>query len=90
MMRFTKIVVALLCIVCVLALCIAPYVDIPVTVLKSLQILLLLMSSMAAGALTLASLFHRVSTRYLILRVGYETRIQPLSLPFETNCVQQC
>jgi hypothetical protein len=90
MMRFAKIFVALLCIVCVLALCVAPYADIPVTILKSLRILLLLMFSLAAGALTLVSLFHWVSIRYVITRVDHKTHIQPLSLPFETNCVQQC
>lgn len=92
MARSAKIIVALLCIVCVLALCIAPYVDIPVTVLKSLQVVLLLMFALLAGALLSANLFlfyltlvkpdtgqvrHTISTRLFLL-------------PIETNCVQQC
>ena len=92
MVRSAKIIVALLCITCVLALCIAPYVDIPVTVLKSLQIVLLLMFSLAAGALFLIStfLFQLALFRYAIRQVSLPTLIITFLLPIETNCVQQC
>lgn len=91
MARFAKIVVALLCITCVLTLCIAPYVDIPVTVLKSLQITLLLLSLLLVAARLL------ISSRLFLLaffrgRVT-ESRaplIPLLRLPIQTNCVQQC
>lgn len=57
MPRAVQIIVALLCIACVLALCSAPFVDIAVTVLKSLRIILLLMLSLVANVLMLVSLF---------------------------------
>jgi hypothetical protein len=90
MARFTKILVALLCIVCVLALCIAPYVDIPVTVLKSLQIALMMLlllagaGSLVSGWLFLLTFFRRGKT------IGRAPIIPVLILPIQTNCVQQC
>jgi hypothetical protein len=90
MMRFSKIIVALLCIACVLALCIAPYVDIPVTVLKSLQIAVLLLLSLAGAALLLANIFHWVLVRYSVVRADCRTPVRALFLPIKTNCVQQC
>lgn len=92
MTRSAKIIVALLCILCVLALCVAPYVDIPVTVLKSLQTALLLILSLVAGALLLVSsfLFCPALFRRMALRIGSRTLIWPFFLPIDTNCVQQC
>jgi Na+/H+ antiporter NhaD/arsenite permease-like protein len=88
--RFAKIVVALLCIACVVALCVAPYVDIPVTVLKSVQVVLLLMLTMVAGALLLGGLFHQVLARCAVIRSDRTAFIRSLIPPLETNCVQQC
>lgn len=90
MTRAAKIIVALLCMVCVLILCIAPFVDIPVTVLKSLQVVILLMLSLTGCALLLSGALHSglVAPRQLVLRVNSGPLIRPL--PIETNCVQQC
>jgi hypothetical protein len=60
MTRATKVVLALLCIICVLALCIAPWVDPPETTLKSLQVILFLMSALAVYAFWLAEILARV------------------------------
>jgi hypothetical protein len=90
MVRSAKIVVALLCIVCVLALCVAPYADIPVSALKSLEVVLLLMLSLAAAALPRAHLFLRVLFRIASLRTGHTAQPCPLLLPTQTSCVLQC
>jgi len=92
MARSAKIGTALLCIVCVLALCIAPYVDIPVTALKSLQIALLLMLSLVGCALLFLNgfLFFLIGFRRAVGQIRYRTLINSLPLPFEINCVQQC
>ena len=89
-LRVAKIVVAMLCIVCVLALCIAPYVDIPFTVLKALQDVLLLILALLVCALLLASLFHQVLTRYTLVRWHNPDFMRSMLPPLETNCVQQC
>lgn len=90
MVRSAKIVVALLCIVCVLALCIAPYADIPASALKSLEAVLLLMLSLATTALLEAYLFHRVLFRIASPRTGHTAQPCPLLLPIQTSCVLQC
>lgn len=90
MVRFAKIVVALLCITCVLALCVAPYVDIPLTVLKSLQVILLLALSLVAGVLLLLNLFHQVQILYALARWHHTAVFRSLLSPLQTNCVQQC
>ena len=91
MVRVAKVVVALLCIVCILSLCIAPFVDIPVTVLKSLQVVLLFMLSLVANALMLVKPFQRVLAPHSHNGGTYpDSRIQSLRLPRHTNCVLQC
>ena len=91
MARFAKITVALLCIVCVLALCIAPYVDIPVTVLKSLQIALLLIFLLLAIPLLLVNFFlSRIVLLRHALEDGRAVFTWPCSLSLERNCVQRC
>ena len=91
MTRCAKIVVALLCVVCVLALCIAPYVDIPVTVLESLQTAILLMVLLLAASVLLANILLSHLARFQqVARASYTTLNRPILLPLEKNCVQQC
>lgn len=91
MARFAKIIVALLCIVCVLALCIAPYVDIPVTVLKALQTAVLLMFLLLAAALLLANLFFSWVVEFRATAGMVRTALTwPSHLLLEMNCVQRC
>ncbi|WP_158749700.1 hypothetical protein [Acidobacterium sp. S8] len=90
MARILTIAVALLCVICVLALCIAPSVDIPQTVLKSLQVIALLIFSLVAGTLLLADLVRLA----FLVRSLEDNRVVasilgPL-LPLEISCVQQC
>jgi hypothetical protein len=92
MARYAKIIVALLCLVCVLALCVAPYVDIPVTALKSLQVaLLMILSLVAAALLFIGSVFFSLPVfRRNILPGSRATSIRHFLPPIETNCVQRC
>lgn len=89
MVRFLRIFAAVLCIVCILALCIAPFADIPVTVLKALQVVIMLMFGLMSSILVLAGKFHQTRSHEVTLRACMSpTRC--LLLPLETNCVQLC
>ena len=90
MVRFARIIVALLCIACVLALCVSPYVDIPVTVLKSIQLALLLVFSLAAAELFLANFLTVVFVLRANVRPDRASHMRVLLPPFEKNCVLQC
>lgn len=89
-MRFAKVVVALLCIVCVLTLCIAPYVDIPVTVLESIQIVLLLVACWAAVELSFSDLLNVMFALQANVWRGRASHMHILFPPFEKSCVLQC
>lgn len=90
MVRFARIIVALVCIACVLALCVAPYVDIPETVLKSIQIVLLLVLSLAAFELSLLSLLNVMFVLQANVRPDRASHMHILLPPFEKSCVLQC
>ena len=90
MARAIKVVLALLCIICVLALCIAPWVDPPDTTLKSLQIILFLMSSLAACGFWLVGVLSPESENPTNTLWQFASPIPDFLLPHETNCVQQC
>lgn len=89
MVRYIKIFVAIFCIVCILALCIAPYADIPVTVLDALQFVIMLMFAMIGGVLFLVWAFHQVLIQQAILHADRKSPTRSLLLPIETTCVQQ-
>jgi hypothetical protein len=89
MARAVKIITALLCMICVIALCIAPWVDPPETTLKSLQIILFLMFAFVACTLPFAGMLTLEMVRApWVWRIP---RLAPhLKLPMQVNCVQQC
>lgn len=89
MVRYIKIFVAVFCIVCILALCIAPYADIPVTILDALQFVIMLMFAMVGGVLLLAFAFHQLLISRVVLRAERKSPTRSLLLPIETTCVQQ-
>lgn len=89
MVRYIKIFVAVLCIVCILALCIAPYADIPLTVLKALQVVIMLMFALMGAVLLLTGAFYQTVLQQLVLRAERQSPIRSLFLPIETNCVLQ-
>ena len=87
MARAINILAALLCLICVIAICIAPSVDLPETTVKSLEFVILLMLALIAGTLLHSSIALRTVPGILI-PVGCSTA-PPSSLlrPIETNCV---
>ena len=90
MVRFLRIFVAVLCIVCILALCIAPFADIPLSVLKALQVVIMLMFGLMSGILLLTRIFHRAPAHDAPSRADCKSPMRCLLLPLETNCVQRC
>jgi hypothetical protein len=90
MVRSIKIFVAVFCIVCILALCIAPYADIPASVLEALQVVIMLMFALIGCVLLVAGLFYLVMVRSAEpLHIGKAPR-RWLLLPIDSSCVQQC
>ncbi|HSY72546.1 MAG TPA: hypothetical protein VK729_13110 [Silvibacterium sp.] len=90
MARAVKIISALLCMVCVIALCVAPWVDPPETTLKSLQVILFLMFAFVACTLLFAGMLA-LEVLLVCRRLWHVPRlVQHLKLPIQTNCVQQC
>jgi hypothetical protein len=90
MTRAVKIATVLVCIVCLLALCIAPWVDPPETILKALQVVLLLMSALVVGLFMQAEILPLQLQLFASMTRSNPLPIQGLLLPRETNCVQQC
>lgn len=90
MARAIKVVMVLLCITCLLALCIAPWVDPPETTLKSLQIILLLMSAFLIGLFMPAAVFSLSWRLPIGIMRSRSFPLPDLSHPREISCVQQC
>lgn len=90
MVRSIKIFVAVFCIVCILALCIAPYADIPVTVLEALQVVLMLMFALVTGLFLVAGLYYQVLVQTVAPLYVRKSPRRSLLLPLESSCVQQC
>lgn len=89
MARFLKIFVAVLCIVSILALCIAPFVDIPVTVLKVLQVVVMLMFGMSSVLLLCGMLDQMAAWTTPARAIDTSPSPGPI-LSLETNCVRRC
>lgn len=88
MVRYIKIFVAVFCIVCILALCIAPYAEIPLTVLKALQVVIMLMFALLGAALLLTGAFQLV-LQQVVLRAERRAPTRSLLLPIDTTCLQR-
>ena len=90
MVRSIKIFVAVFCIVCILALCIAPYADIPLTVLEALQVVIMLMFALLTGVLLLTGLFYLMMVRVAEPVYIRKAPTRSLLLAIDSSCVQQC
>ena len=90
MVRSIKIFVAVFCIVCILALCIAPYADIPASVLEALQVVIMLMFALLTGALLVAGLFYLIVVRVAEPVYLRKAPTRSLLLAIDSSCVQQC
>lgn len=91
MAKAIKFAIVTVCLLCILAICIAPFVDLPATNLRIYQLALVLMWSLMASAicsiLSASQLFMHVCA---ILFTLPRQKILPLSLPIQTSCVLQC
>jgi hypothetical protein len=88
MVRFLRVAVAVFCVLCVLAICIAPHVDLPATKLSPDNfVILLLCSFMAAGTASLLKAF-RNAPRSVEIWLPAPTRKKQHSLsPLETSSI---
>jgi len=91
MAKAIKFAIVAVCLLCILAICIAPYVDLPATNLRNYQLALVMMWSLMASAfcliLSASRLFLRVCAMLFTLP---RQKILPLALPIQTSCVLQC
>ena len=91
MAKAIKFAIVAVCLLCILAICIAPYVDLPATNLRTYQLALVMMWSLMASAfcliLSVSRLFLRVCAMLFTLP---RQKILPLALPIQTSCVLQC
>lgn len=91
MAKAIKFATVAVCLLCILAICVAPLVDLPATNLRTYQLALVLMWSLMASAFCLI-----LSTSQLFIRVCAILFTLPrpkplsLSLPIQTSCVLQC
>lgn len=91
MARYIKIVVALLCVGFVIAICIAPNVALPVTIIKPVQVALLLLTfALIAAAFAYAGPSCSVQVRRAGTRTAPRPRGHSFLSPVEAHCVQQC
>jgi hypothetical protein len=90
MVRAINIIAALLCLVCVLIICIAPFADLPETIVQPLQLAILLMLAFVAGMFLHAGILC-ITVLRLMLPAGCLTSPTSFLLrPIDANCVQQC
>jgi len=91
MARAIKFAVVAVCLLCILAICIAPLVDLPATSLRTYQLALVLMWSLMASAfcliLSASQLFIRICATLFTLP---RRKILSLTLPIQNSCVLQC
>jgi len=88
--RAIKVVVVLLCLICVLTLCIAPWVDPPETTLKALQVILFLISTFAFFAFWLVGILSPKSRHSDKPAPPADFPVPGLLPPCEAGCVQRC
>jgi hypothetical protein len=88
MVRFIRVAAAVFCVLCVLAICIAPLVDLPATKLGSDNVVVLLLCSfMALATISIINTFNH-STRPLGIWLPSSARKKRYSLsPLDTNSV---
>ncbi len=88
MVRFIRVLVAVFCVLCVLAICIAPLVDLPATKLGSDNLgMLLLCSFMAVATLSLLKAFHHAPQSIRIGLPSSERKKRYSLSPLETNSI---
>ena len=88
MVRFIRVAAAVFCALCVLAICIAPLVDLPDTNLRSYHLAVLLLCSLMAGATLLLGETFKPATPSVRVRLALpERKKQHHPLPLDTNSI---
>jgi hypothetical protein len=91
MVKGFKIAAAVICIVCILAICIAPLADLPATSLRSYQMAVMLIWSLIAGASCLVlSVLKAPSHTDTPFFSPLSPKIWCIDIPAMTSCVLQC
>lgn len=90
MVKAVNIIVALTCLVCVLVICIAPFADLPETIIQPLLFILLLILSLVAGIVLSGGIASFMVLRPLLPSGCFTSPPGFLLCPIETSCVQQC
>jgi hypothetical protein len=88
MVRFIRVAAAVFCVLCVLAICIAPLVDLPATKLSpDIFVILLLCSYMAVATASLIKAFNP-TTRLIGIHLPSPARMKRYSRsPLDTNSI---
>jgi hypothetical protein len=81
MARFIRVVAAVFCTLCVLAICIAPLVDLPDTNLRSYNLAMLLLFSLMAGVTVLVTETIKPANPSTGIRLAYLERKKHYQLP---------
>jgi hypothetical protein len=88
MVRFIRVAAAVFCVLCVLAICIAPLVDLPATKLSSDNLItLLLCSFMALATISLIKAFNQAAQPIGLWRPSSERKKQHSLSPLDTNSI---
>jgi hypothetical protein len=88
MARFIRVAAAIFCALCVLAICIAPLVDLPDTNLRSYHLAMLLLFSLMAGATLVRTEVFKAANPTTQVRLAHLERIKHHQLPpIDTNSI---
>lgn len=88
MVKFLRVAAAVFCVLCVLAICIAPLVDLPATKLSSDNLVFLLLCSFAAVATSsFIKAFHRGAGSIRVWRPSSVTGARHSLSPLDTSSI---
>ena len=88
MVRFIRVAIAVFCALCVLAICIAPLVDLPDTNLRAYNLAVLLLFSLMAGATLVCTKASKPATPTTRVRLALPERKKHHQLsPIDTNSI---
>jgi hypothetical protein len=88
MVRFIRVAAAVFCVLCVLAICIAPLVDLPATKLSSDNLVILLLCSfMAVATSSLIKAFNRAASAITVWHPSSAPKTRRTLSPLDTNSI---
>ena len=87
MARFIRVAAAVFCVLCVLAICIAPLVDLPDTNLRAYNVAMLLLFLLMAGATLVCTEAFRPAALTTRVRLALPERKRHQLSPIDTNSI---